>query len=442
MAEGIGKNEDGTGTRRAETVLLVEDTQFFGRIIRNKIQSETPFQTVWARDMAEAVAALDEPGNRFFAAILDFYLPDSSHGEIIDEVVSRGIPVIVFTSDLSEPVRELVWSKNVADYALKDDAQSLDYILSMLVRIRKNPEIKILVVDDSVFFRKVLSDLLRVHRYRVLNAADGVEALEVLDRNPDIKLVLTDFSMPRMDGFTLTAKIRERFGKADLAIIGISSEGKNILAARFIKNGANDFIVKQSFLTEEFYSRVTQNIENLEHMQRVRDAAVRDFLTGLGNRRHFFDAGRPLFANAARNNLTLVCAMIDIDHFKKVNDTFGHEAGDRAIRHVAEILADRTREADVVARVGGEEFCVLAANMGAENAAAIFEGLRKTIEDSAIDAGTDRPIRVTVSIGVVTALAESLDAMVNHADRLLYQAKNDGRNRVVLNGRGADDDEP
>jgi diguanylate cyclase (GGDEF)-like protein len=134
--------------------------------------------------------------------------------------------------------------------------------------------------------------------------------------------------------------------------------------------------------------------------------------------------------------------MIDIDHFKKVNDTFGHEAGDRAIRHVAEILADRTREADVVARVGGEEFCVLAANMGAENAAAIFEGLRKTIEDSAIDAGTDRPIRVTVSIGVVTALAESLDAMVNHADRLLYQAKNDGRNRVVLNGRGADDDEP
>lgn len=442
MAEGIGKTEDGTGGERAETVLLVEDTQFFGRIIQKKIEAETAFETVWARDMAGAVAALEAPENRFFAAILDFYLPDSSNGEIIDEVVSRGIPVIVFTSDLSEPVRELVWSKNVADYALKDDAQSLDYILNMLDRIRKNPEIKILVVDDSVFFRKVLSDLLRVHRYRVLNAADGVEALEVLDRNPDIKLVITDFSMPRMDGFTLTAKIRERFGKADLAIIGISSEGKNILAARFIKNGANDFIVKQSFLTEEFYSRVTQNIENLEHIQRVRDAAVRDFLTGLGNRRHFFDAGRPLFANAVRNNLTLVCAMIDIDHFKKVNDTFGHEAGDRVIRQVANILADRTREADIVARVGGEEFCILAANMGAENAAEVFEGLRKNVADCAIDGGTGQPIRVTVSIGVVTELADSLDAMVNRADCLLYRAKNHGRNRVLMNGRGADDGEP
>jgi diguanylate cyclase (GGDEF)-like protein len=83
----------------------------------------------------------------------------------------------------------------------------------------------------------------------------------------------------------------------------------------------------------------------------------------------------------------------------------------------------------------------LAANMGAENAGAVFEGLRKTIEDSALDVGTDQPIRLTVSIGVATALADSLDAMVNRADRLLYQAKNDGRNRVVLNGREADDDE-
>lgn len=439
MGEGIRGNDGGTGAQRPEKVLLVEDTQFFGRIVQKKIQAETPFETVWVRDMAEAVNVLDGSGGRFFAAILDFYLPDSSQGEIIDEVVSRGIPVIVFTSDLSEPVRELVWSKNVADYALKEDARSLDYIVTMLMRIRKNPAIGVLVVDDSVFFRKVLSDLLRVHRYRVINASDGVEALEALDQNPDIKLVITDFNMPRMDGFVLTSKIRERFDKTHLAIIGISSEGKNILAARFIKNGANDFIVKQSFLTEEFYSRVTQNIESLEHMQQVRDAAVRDFLTGLGNRRYFFDAGRPLFANAVRKNLTLVCAMIDIDHFKKVNDTYGHEAGDRAIRHVAEILADRTREADIVARVGGEEFCILAANMGAENAGEVFEGLRKAVEDSAIDLGTGRPIGVTVSIGVVTELADSLDAMVNRADRLLYQAKNDGRNRVVLNGETGSD---
>ena len=118
-----------------KTVLIVEDTSFFGRIIQNKLETETDFKTVWARSMAAAVEALDEADDRFFAAILDFNLPDAPHGEIIDEVVFRRIPVIVFTSDLSEDVRELVWSKSVADYALKDDSQSLDYIVGMLHRI-------------------------------------------------------------------------------------------------------------------------------------------------------------------------------------------------------------------------------------------------------------------------------------------------------------------
>ena len=417
---------------KTEKVLVVEDTQFFGLIIRNKIAKETSFEPIWARGMAEAIRALDDPENRFFAAVLDFYLPDSPHGEIIDAVVSRHLPVIVFTSDLSEPVRELVWSKSVADYALKDDPQSLDYIVGMLRRIRKNPDTKVLVVDDSMFFRKILTDLLNVHRYRVLNAPNGVEALRLLEQHPDIKLVITDFSMPEMDGFTLTTKIREKYTKAELAIIGISSEGKNILAARFIKNGANDFIVKQSFLTEEFYSRVTQNIESLEHIQMVKDAAVKDFLSGLNNRRYFFDAGQTLFANAVRKNLTLVCAMIDIDHFKKVNDTYGHDVGDVTIRHVSSILKNRMREADIVARIGGEEFCILAVNMSADKAGEIFESLRQRIETSPVDAGNGRTFQVTVSIGVVARAADSLDAMVNGADRLLYEAKDTGRNRVVM----------
>ncbi|MCP4344961.1 MAG: diguanylate cyclase [Desulfobacterales bacterium] len=415
-----------------KTVLIVEDTVFFGLMIKDRLKAETSFEPVWVRSMSEAIRVLDEAGNNFFAAILDFNLADAPYGEIIDEVVARNIPVIVFTSDLSEEVRELVWSKNVADYALKDDSQSLDYIISMLDRIRRNTSIKVLVVEDSIFFRKILTDLLRIHRYNVLNACNGSEALEVLEEHPDIKLVITDFSMPVMDGFTLTRRIREKYNKSELAIIGISSEGKNILAARFIKNGANDFIIKQSFLTEEFYSRVTQNIENLEHIQMVKDASVKDFLTGLNNRRYFFGAGRQLFANAARDNLSLICGMIDIDNFKRVNDTYGHEAGDMAICHVSSVLKSRIRETDIVARLGGEEFCILAVNMGEKNADKIFEELRRKVEESSVDTGSGQNIKITVSIGVATKLAGSLDDMVSNADKLMYEAKNSGRNKVVM----------
>jgi len=424
-----------------ETVLIVEDTSFFGLMIKDKLKAETAFEAVWVRNMSEAIAVLNEADSDFFAAILDFNLPDAPHGELIDEVAARHIPVIVFTSDLSEEVRELVWSKNVADYALKDDSQSLDYIINMLNRIKKNAAIKILAVDDSMLFRKIMTDLLKIHRYNVFNAHNGIEALDVLKKHPDIKLVITDFSMPEMDGFTLTRRIREKFNKNELAIIGISSEGKNLLAARFIKSGANDFIIKQSFLTEEFYSRVTQNIENLEHIRMLKDASVKDFLTGLYNRRYFFDTGRKLFANAARDSMTISCAMADIDHFKNVNDTYGHEAGDLALCHVSSILKNRMRETDIVARVGGEEFCILAVNINPDNPDALFEELRRRVENSSIDIGAGQNIKVTVSIGVTSELADSLDDMVSHADKLLYEAKNSGRNKVIMSKpAGADND--
>ncbi len=413
-------------------VLIVEDSGFFGSMISNKFKADGAFKAVWVRSMTDAVAAIDNPENKFFAAILDFNLPDASQGEIIDVITARDIPVIVFTSDISEKVREIVWSKNVADYALKDDFRSLDYIINMLKRFRKNPEIKVLVVDDSTFFRKILSDLLKLHRYHVLNARNGVEALDILEKHPDIKLVITDFNMPEMDGFTLITRIRKRYNKNELAIIGVSSEGNNILAARFIKKGANDFLIKQSFLTEEFYCRVTQCIENLEHIQAIKNAAVRDFLTGLNNRRYFFAAGSKLFANAMRKNISLSCAMLDIDHFKKINDTYGHKTGDKVLRHISNILKSRMRESDIVARLGGEEFCILAVNMSSATAERIFNMLRQKIADSVIRIDDGRIIQVTVSIGVVTELAGSLDDMVNRADKLLYKAKSSGRNTVIM----------
>lgn len=412
-------------------ILVVEDSKFIGSMVKYRLE-EAAYDVIWVKKMSEAIKTLDENEHNFFAALLDYNLPDAPRGEIIDEVSKRDIPSIVFTGLVSKEVRETVWTKGVVDYVIKDDPNSLDYLISMLRRIEINENIKVLIVDDSSFFRKALTDLLKIHRYQTLSARNGKEALDVLENHPDIKLVITDFNMPEMDGFTLTRKIREIHSKDDLAIIGISSEGENVMAARFIKSGANDFLIKQSFLTEEFYCRVTQSIENIELIQMIREAAIKDFLTTLYNRRYFFEMGKTLFASAVRDSLTLACAMIDIDHFKDVNDSYGHETGDIALQHIAKILKSRTRQSDIVARVGGEEFCVLAVNMDVNDSQKLFEELRKKVEETPVYIDTEQEIFMTVSIGITTELAASLDEMVNQADTLLYQAKENGRNRVEI----------
>ena len=180
-------------------VLVVEDSSFFGMVIKNKIQTESNFYVTWTKNLSETVKELNKANNNFFAAVLDFNLPDAPQGEVIDKVTSKNIPSIVFTGNVSEQIREFVWSKKVVDYILKDDPNSVDYLIATLKRLEKNPDIKILVVDDSPLFRKSISDLLKNHKYTVLTACNGKEALEVINEHPDIRMVITDFNMPEMD---------------------------------------------------------------------------------------------------------------------------------------------------------------------------------------------------------------------------------------------------
>ncbi|MDD5773071.1 MAG: diguanylate cyclase [bacterium] len=415
-----------------EKILIVEDSNFFGSILKSRLEHNNGYEVMWARSLSETARILEDPNNIFLAGILDFNLPDAMDGEIIDVVVRKRIPVIVFTGNANEETRNLVWSKDVVDYVLKEDSQSIDYILSMLNRLKKNADIKIIAVAESDSFRIIIKNLLNIHQYKVFTANDGKKALELLSTYPDTKLVIAEYSMPGMDGFDLTKKIRENYKREDLAIIGILSEKEKVSAARFLKNGANDFIIKESFLTEEFYSRITQNIENIERINTIKEASIKDFLTGLYNRRYFFESGKKFFANAVRGHLNIICAMVDIDYFKKVNDTYGHEVGDIALRHVSSILNNRMRKSDIVTRFGGEEFCILAINMKAEKIKEIFKELCKKVESSPVELADKKNIKITISIGVSSKLTDNLEGMVKEADELLYKAKTAGRNRVEI----------
>ncbi len=251
-------------------ILLVEDSPMFGRMAKNRIEGEFEAVVFWAKTIHDTRKLLEQPGSNFSLALLDLNLPDAPNGEVIDEVVNRGISSIVFTSDMTEEVHAQVWSKKVADYILKNDPNCLDYVVLAIKRMENNENSIVLLVDGSGDNRTRLAELLYIQHYRVLTAENGEDALSIIEQYPEIKLVVSVFKLPGFDGCVLCRKIRESKKRDELAFIGICSEKDRMTAAHFIKSGANDFIVKQSFLVEEFYSRVSQCIENIDLIKKIK----------------------------------------------------------------------------------------------------------------------------------------------------------------------------
>jgi diguanylate cyclase (GGDEF)-like protein len=412
------------------SVLVVEDNKVTARLLCEKIAAETNFTPVVAHSLAQARLALEEDRARFFVSVLDLNLPDAPDGEVVDLALAQRLPAIILTATFDEGVRERILAKRVVDYVVKGGIKDLDYVAQLLNRLEHNQWVKVLVVEDTRGIRENLKMLLLLHRYQVLTAENGEQALRLMEEHPDVRVVITDYNMPRMDGLQLVGRLRDRHRKDQLAIIGMSAEGAGTLSAKFLKSGANDFLPKP-FLNEEFHCRVSQNVELLELIERIQEASYRDFLTNLYNRRYFFATGQERHGQAVAGKGRLALAMIDIDHFKKVNDEHGHAVGDQALRHIASLLGDMFPEPALVARLGGEEFCVLVPDLDRQQALVRFNDLRKAIERMPVQVG-EISFAVNVSIGLATAPGISLDEMLRRADDLLYQAKAKGRNRLVM----------
>jgi diguanylate cyclase (GGDEF)-like protein len=276
-----------------------------------------------------------------------------------------------------------------------------------------------------------MSSLLENLFFKVISVAHGEEARGMLQTHRDISLVLTDYNMPVMNGLELTKEIRKSRDKNDLAIIAISANNADDITALFLKNGANDYINKP-FLKEEFSCRINNSIEALENIQLITHHANRDFLTGLYNRRYFFETMEEFMQEEESSHEQFAVGMIDIDLFKNVNDTYGHDTGDKAIIHLANILSSDTGHMDIVSRFGGEEFCVVLKNINQFSALDIFERLRKKVENSSLFSTKGEEVRFTISIGVAIYHEGSLEDTIDQADMKLYQAKHNGRNQVII----------
>jgi diguanylate cyclase (GGDEF)-like protein len=350
---------------------------------------------------------------------------------MVDYTIAKGIATIVLTSSFDNDTREQVLSKKIIDYIVKRDITDLDYLETVVRRVLHNRTVKGLVVDDSLVYRESMAQLLRSQLLTVFTASNGVEAINVINQHPDIKIVITDYTMPKMDGLQLVSQLRSHYKKDSMAIIIASGLGGASVIPRFLKAGANDYLLKP-YSTEEFICRINANLENLHMIQTLKDLAQTDPLTGLYNRRYLFEAGVSLLASAVRSKFRVYTALFDIDHFKKINDTYGHDAGDLVIRAVSYKLKEFfRRKTDIVARFGGEEFCVISPLENEKNIYTFLECVKASIQKMVLPYGRHK-ISVTVSIGATTIQTGNFEQMLKRADEMLYRAKKSGRNQVCI----------
>jgi len=264
-----------------KSVLIIEDSRSFASLVAGTLMHRHRHESVIADTLAKAKELLEEHGDDFIAAVVDLNLPDAPHGEAVELTSDFNIPSVVFTGQISEGLREDIFSKGVSDYVLKAGQHSIDYVVDAVHRFVCNRKVKVLVVDDSRTARRHMKRLLVTQCYNVIEAESGPEALAALEENPDISITITDCHMDGMNGFELTQTIRKARARETMAIVGVSSQGGSSITAQFIKSGADDFIVKP-FLQEEFTCRINKNAETLEHFAHLK--ALNDqknFLMGM-----------------------------------------------------------------------------------------------------------------------------------------------------------------
>jgi diguanylate cyclase (GGDEF)-like protein len=279
----------------------------------------------------------------------------------------------------------------------------------------------------------MLGAALRKWGYRTFTAKDGSEALAILNREDGPLLAVLDWSMPGMDGLEVTRRVRATETPEPPYILMLTARGSKDDIVLALNAGANDYITKP-YDPDELRARLAVGRRMVELQAALVHEAMHDPLTGVFNRGAVLQALERELARSRRESSPLCVGLLDLDHFKTVNDTHGHLAGDDVLRGVCQCAQKRLRPYDHFGRYGGEEFLVVLIGCGARDGLAVFERLRTDIAGSPIrtDAGE---VRVTVSVGaIVPAAGQSVDETLAEADAALYRAKGEGRNRVLLHG--------
>ena len=395
-------------------ILLIETNPTYQKVIEKFISKEIIFVKFTSIISFKELKKLNL--KKFDIAICDYLLPDSNETEHLDYLIENNINTIVLTKYSSEKI-DKKYIENVLEFLNKEDVSVFKYLSQLIKRYNKNKNLKVLIVDDAVVSRRKVSKYLKLFNLKVLEASNGEEAKELL-RKEDITLIITDIYMPIMDGFELIKFVRQKKSLEELAILGISGIGDSLDAVKLLKFGANDFI-KKPFLKEELLIRVANLLNLYDFIHKYKQQSEIDPLTGAYNRAILETKIDTLFHIYEKKSI----AMLDIDFFKKINDTYGHQKGDEVLKYFASHINEVIRKNDFLVRYGGEEFLIFMPNTTKEEAYVVLHKIKNTLKSV-------NGVEFTFSAGIADE-GETLAEMIKLADKRLYKAKREGRNKIV-----------
>jgi diguanylate cyclase (GGDEF)-like protein len=298
---------------------------------------------------------------------------------------------------------------------------------------------RVLIAEDDPVSRRLLEAILVKWGYDVTVVADGSEALRLLDSADAPRLAILDWMMPGMEGVQICQRLRERKGRPYVYVLLLTARSLKQDLLQGLELGADDYLTKP-FDTQELRARlhVGGRILNLQDdllaaQEALNFRATHDSLTGIPNRAAIMEALAAEISRQIRDNRPFGIVLADVDHFKNVNDTYGHLSGDDVLRTIARRLRDSTRPYDSVGRLGGEEFLIVVPSSDISGTMALADRIRKNIESQPVFAQAGS-IRVTVSLGVAVSVHPPCDikTLLQLADDALYRAKENGRNRSEL----------
>lgn len=292
---------------------------------------------------------------------------------------------------------------------------------------------KILIADDDRVYKHLLETFLGEWGYDVISVNNGAEAWEIMQQPDAPSLVISDWMMPSMSGLELCEKIRGRDKTEYTYLILLTAKTEKNDVIKGLEAGADDFVTKPFDQLELKYRvKIGERIINLE--RRISEMAKTDFLTGILNRRAFMERIEEEVNRSIRNSKNFSIIMSDIDHFKTINDTYGHQAGDQILQIFSKKLSETIRPYDFIGRYGGEEFIVCLSDTDMDDAVQKAEKMRVEVEKIEF-VPEDNPltVRITASFGVSSFMdsdEKNVDSIIKRADNALYRAKSEGRNRV------------
>ena len=427
-------------------VLITENSRLYSQLLDN-IFRELGFSRDICYNIEVAYTYLES--EKYDLICINQYLQDKAGIELVkycnNHLKNEQTPIIFLTSDKYD--NQEVESQRISEIVLKINPQQISAQIARFVERYLDPLFnagRVLLIEDSIKIASVMLGYLKSAGYNVLHFRSGEDAWAAFKTESSygsaknaFDLVISDILLEcEMSGIELVKNIRSLTdARGCIPIIAMTGDNTDKLRLNLYEIGVNDFLEKP-FLTKELLIRIRNLVSNKRLLDKVHDQrrelfvlATTDKLTGCHNRHSLMDFSIDFFSQAAQFGHPISLLVLDLDHFKLVNDTHGHSMGDVVLEAVGKLLNASFREDDLVARFGGEEFVVLMNHCDAENAKIMAENLRRKIEQ--LKPGD---IKITASIGIASmGIGQNVnfEALFSLADEGVYKAKNRGRNRVV-----------